>query len=487
MLKLLRKKKVAKRIFYALAILIIPAFVIWGSSSVLSGKDKAPNYAGIISNKKVSYDEFRDAYSAWKTQVRLQYGDKTDEIIHGFMNPVEATWDRLILLQEAKRRNIRISDQEIVARLTSFPFLERNGRFDPATYSLFLKYSLGVSPRVFEEQLRQNLAMARVFDQETKNVKITDEEVRREYEKINVQTRVRYVAFLNAGFKDAAAVSDDEIKAYYEKSKDSLKVPPQINAAYVGIESEGKMSGDEKKSAEERIQKFIATARQKGFEATAKESGLEIKETGLFGAQDSVPGFGWLPQLSEILFDLDARGISKIIQTSHGFYAFFIKEKKDAYLPQMKEAQEKIKEILGTQKAKEIALKKAREFLDLIKTRGMSFDDAVKQAGATVKETPLFSRESYIEELGMAEPLKEAAFKLKKDQVCDDVVTLEQGAYVIQSLDTPVFDEEKFKKEKDDFAQQALAQKRTQAFNVTFEAMRKNAHVASFVTEDMIR
>lgn len=50
-LKLLRNKKVSKKIFYVLAAIIIPAFVVWGSASVMN-KDKTPNIAGRISAKR---------------------------------------------------------------------------------------------------------------------------------------------------------------------------------------------------------------------------------------------------------------------------------------------------------------------------------------------------------------------------------------------------------------------------------------------------
>ncbi len=59
MLRLLRKKKVAKRIFYVLAAIIIPAFVIWGSASVINKKNDIPNVAGRIFGKNVSYDQFQ--------------------------------------------------------------------------------------------------------------------------------------------------------------------------------------------------------------------------------------------------------------------------------------------------------------------------------------------------------------------------------------------------------------------------------------------
>ncbi len=486
MLKLLRKKKVSKRIFYILAAIIIPAFVVWGSASVLN-KNKTPDYAGIIFGKKVSFDDFKDALYAWKTQLKLQYGEKAEEIASAFFEPTQAAWDRLILLHEVRQRKIRIKDADIVNALTDMPFLQRDGRFDPQTYDLFLRYSLGIPPRAFEEQLRQNLALAKVFQQVTAGVTITDDEIRKEYERQNVQTRVKYVFFPSQGYKDKVSIPEEEVKSYYEGSKEKFRVPPQINAQYLGLEFKEGSTEEEKAGLREKIKNALSTARNKGLTEAAKEAGLEVKETGLFGFEDPIPTFGWMRELSQLLFDLEAQTFSKPVELSRGVYLFRIKEKKDAYIPEFKDTKEKVKDTLLKERSKEIAKQKAREFLNAIKQRSLSFEKVAEAEGLAIKETPLFSSEGYIPELGMAQELKDAAFKLAKDAVADNPIELEQGFYCIKSLETAAFDEEKFKKDKDEFSKQALEQKRNKAFNDFFENLKKQAGLVSLVPKDLKR
>jgi len=57
LLKFLRKRKNMKRIMWALAILIIPAFVIWGAGTSEKRKEKGPSYAGKVFARKVSFEE----------------------------------------------------------------------------------------------------------------------------------------------------------------------------------------------------------------------------------------------------------------------------------------------------------------------------------------------------------------------------------------------------------------------------------------------
>ncbi|MGB2705583.1 MAG: SurA N-terminal domain-containing protein, partial [Candidatus Omnitrophota bacterium] len=57
MLNFLRKKHIAKKVLWALAVIIIPAFVLWGAGSL--SKRRFPfKYVGRISGRKVSVKEF---------------------------------------------------------------------------------------------------------------------------------------------------------------------------------------------------------------------------------------------------------------------------------------------------------------------------------------------------------------------------------------------------------------------------------------------
>jgi peptidyl-prolyl cis-trans isomerase D len=485
MLKLLRKKKVAKRIYYVLAALIIPAFVIWGSASVMN-KSKAPDYAGVLFGKKVSYEDFQNAMTAWKTQLKLQYGEKAEEAASTIFNPVQATWDRLTMLEEVRRRKIKVDDAETIKALTELPFLQRNGKFDPQTYELFLKYFIGLAPRIFEEHLRQNLAMAEIFKQETKGTAVSDEEVKAAYEKQNVQTRVAYIAFSPDAYKENVTVTDQEVQAYFEKSKETFKVPPQVDTVYAGVEYKEGATEEEKEAVKEKIKQLGNLARTKGLVAAAKELTIEIKETGYFGLDDPIPTLGWLPQLSNLLFDTETGSLSQIIQTSRGLFIFEIKDKKESYVPSFEEAKLKVKEALTNEKAKEIAKKKAEDLLVKIKNNKLSLEKAAEEAKLPVKETPLFSRESYVAELGMAQNLKDAAFKLEKGAIADEIVSLDQGFYIIQSLESPKLDEEKFGQEKEPFSKQLLEEKRNQTFNTFFETLRNKAHLVSYIDQASI-
>lgn len=469
-----------------LAAIIIPAFVIWGSASVIN-KSKAPAYAGVIFAKKISFDEFQDAFSAWRTQIKLQYGDKSEEVAATLYNPIQAAWDRLILIYETREKKIKVADAEVIAAITHLPFLQREGNFQPQTYQLFLKYALNEAPKVFEDHLRENLAMAKLFKEVTKDAGVSEEEVRKAYEQQNIQTRIKYAFFPSQGYKDKIAASEDDIKTYYETNKVKFSVPPQINVAYITIEFKEDTPDLVKSETADKIKKAYALSRKKGFHEAARELKLDIKETGLFGFDDPIPTLGWMPQLSTLLFDLPQGALSQIVETERGVYLFKVIEKKDTYIPDFKDTKEKVKDALLNEKSKEMAKQKALSFLAQIKTQGSAFEKAAQEASIDVKETPLFSREAYIPELGMAGPLKEVAFTLKAGEVANDSIELELGFYVVKSIETISVDEEKFKKEKSEFSEQLLDEKRNKIFNSYFENLKTRAGLTSYVDSSNLK
>ncbi|MDD2731513.1 MAG: SurA N-terminal domain-containing protein, partial [Candidatus Portnoybacteria bacterium] len=138
MLKKLSNKQFAKKIWIVLAILIVPAFVLWGFGNAFRS-DKGSGYAGKLFGKKVTALEFQDAYAAVKNQAIIQLGDKFTELQQQ-INLQSQAWDWLILAHEAKKRKIKASDKEVAETIQSFPFFQRKGQFDNKTYAEMLQY-----------------------------------------------------------------------------------------------------------------------------------------------------------------------------------------------------------------------------------------------------------------------------------------------------------------------------------------------------------
>ena len=185
MLKLLRNKKLAKKIWIVLAIMVLPAFLFWGIGSMGDNK-KQSIYLGELYGKKISSTEFKDALDAVKNLAIIRYGAKFSEM-EKQLNLNAQAWHRLILLHEAKMRKISVSDRQVIELIESYPFFQYKGSFDNRIYNDMLQYIFRTQPRAFEEQTRQNLMVSKLYAQITKDVSVDDKELRQAYAKSHDQ------------------------------------------------------------------------------------------------------------------------------------------------------------------------------------------------------------------------------------------------------------------------------------------------------------
>ncbi|RKY39246.1 MAG: hypothetical protein DRP75_02705 [Candidatus Omnitrophota bacterium] len=152
MLRLMRKKTRTIMIFSAL--LIIPAFFLWG----INARIEAKRYAGRIGKRRISYREYYQNLKAVKYQALLGYGDsKAEQDL-----PLEQqVWQRLYLIEEARRKKIKVSDEQVIAYIKKIPLFQDKEGFNKQRYKQILQ-SLGIEPRTFEELVRDTLKIRKL-------------------------------------------------------------------------------------------------------------------------------------------------------------------------------------------------------------------------------------------------------------------------------------------------------------------------------------
>ncbi|MGH7197410.1 MAG: SurA N-terminal domain-containing protein [Candidatus Omnitrophota bacterium] len=179
MIKFLRNKTVQKRIFLGLAILIIPAFTVWGV--VLNKEEgRVPSTLGFIENQRVTLKDYLASYRAAQHEILFRYGDRAHEIAP-LVNLKGEAWDRLLLVHHARREKVSVGDKEVVQWLTRQPIFQNKGKFDPNFYTLYVTNYLRISKRDFEEEIRQLLAIAKIGDKLREGIRISDEELKTLY------------------------------------------------------------------------------------------------------------------------------------------------------------------------------------------------------------------------------------------------------------------------------------------------------------------
>ena len=465
MLKLLRNKKIAKKIWIALAILILPAFILWGSGSLIRSR-RETDFSVRIFGRKISSSEYQDALEAVKNQLIIQYGEDFSNIKKN-LNLESQTWERIILLLEAKKRKIKTTDLEVMGLIQSYPFFQRKGRFDNAIYSQMLQYVFHTPPRIFEEQTRQNIILFKLYEESTRSVSLADEEIKEDYQKTNEQISIYYIASLYPDFIKDVVVSEEEIKDFFTGNSFQFKQPLSFNIEYVFLSLENK---NDEAAIKEKIGKLTSRLNKKeDFIKVANDFNLTVKVTGLFAQTDPIPGIGWSPEILNLMSLTQPGQFLPTIYSDKNFYIIRLKERKEPYIPYFDTIKDKVKEALINDRTQKLAREKIEDCLKKLKElyqidpKSVDFQKIAKEYGLKSDSTDLFKYGSYIEGVGASDNFWLVSGGLKDDEF-SEIINAPSGFYIIKLKSRIPVDEKKFETEKNEFAQKLLLQRKQEYF-----------------------
>ena len=343
MLKILRNKKVSRYIFWALVILILPAFVLWGSGSL--GRGGGPSCVGEIDNKKITFEDFYKSLLGVRVQIILNYFDKPETLEAFLKNRAflgRLAWDRLILMRETKKEKIRIPNSAIVTYVKDTnPIFLRDGRFDEQIYEYILRNNMGLDPRTFEEIVRQNLAIQELNDRLTRDITVTGPEVEALYKRDHQKFKIAYLYVPASDFTSEVAVTDDETAAYYEAHKQELVVPVKDDSGKetmraasfedakdditVFLTEQGGRGLAVEAAVKRRAELAALIAPGTAFAEAATEAGMAAPvETDFVGKADYLEGIGEAEPLIAAAARLGPGELSGVIETRKGALFFKI-------------------------------------------------------------------------------------------------------------------------------------------------------------------
>jgi len=497
MLKSLRKKGVAKKVIWVVAIIIIISFGFMGTAYLITGNNKT-GYAGHIFGKKISLEDFNKAYQNTRIQAIRQHGENLAKIAH-LLNLEAQTWDRIILLHEAKRRNIKIPDDQVVKIIQEDKSFERDNKFDMLLYNAILR-NLGIRPRDYEENIRNNLKIAELYKQTTSSAILSEQDIFREYQNRNEKIQISYVFVSPDPFKEGLTVGTSEVEQYYNNRKSDFLMPPAVNIQYIQMpfpqtpeptENSGDVTTDDPSSAE-ALKELKETVKDKAYsifqellvnpnmEEVAKTNNLATATSGFFSMEQPDLSLGWSYDLLNKIFQMEEGDINEPFETSDGIIIVQLKEERDAFIPEFAEAKEKAEKKVIEQKAQAIAKEKTAEYLDAIqnelnKSKLKDFPKAAKALELEIHQTPIFSRGQYLPKIGISKEFQEAAFTLNDDKTVSKVVETSTG-YCILHLDNYIpADKDEYMKVKDSLKEALLEEKQDSVFGDFVTQLRMKA------------
>lgn len=484
MLKQLRTKGVLKKVLWIVSGVIIISFGFGFGISRYGSAVSATSAAGKVFGKTVTIKEFQKYYEDTRDQAILMHGENFKKIQH-LLDMDNETWTRIILIREADRRGIKVQDAEVIAFIQTVPFFSRDGAFDRALYERILNYVFQRDPRGFEEGIRDQIKIMKVFHNETLGLRVADETVRKEYERRNKKVQVSYVLIDPQAFAKDIPVAEADVQAYYDGHRAEFLTPDSVNVSYLTIELAAEPAEADKAAALARardIRKKIADGAD--LVTTAKENGLAAGESGLISMEDSTLKLGWPLELLQKVFTAKAGEVLEPFVTAQGIVIARVTEQKPAYIPELAKVKDAVRDKITAEKAGALAQTKAEEVRKELAGRlssGAIFDAAATALGETARKTPFISLGDYIPEIGISEDLESAALELNKDQRLSDVVTTAKGPAILYWEAEEPIDEKKFEDVKNDFASTLNEEQRIAAMNRIVQEVKAQAKLESYL------
>ncbi len=173
-------------IMWSILAIIIVTFLFFGIFPAGGGRGVAAK----VNGETITTGELNRVYRNMLETYRQIFKDQfNDSLAKNLRTQAlrDLVQDRL-LVQEAERVGLKVSDQEVQTSIMSVPAFQIQGRFDQAAYVRYLDY-INVKPSAFEENQRQMILRRKLERIIEDGVDVTDQEVKEAYASRNAKAK----------------------------------------------------------------------------------------------------------------------------------------------------------------------------------------------------------------------------------------------------------------------------------------------------------
>jgi len=458
-MSVLRSKKFARRVLLAILILIIPAFVLWGVGSM----GNRPQPVGKIDGKKIFPEDIAESMQGIKVQLLMTLYGNSDMLRNIMKNRAlleRMAWERLVLLDAAKKARIKVTDKDVLEVISTHPVFQRDGSFNKEAYDYILRNTLAIQPRLFEEIVRQNLQVMAFRNELLKGVTVTDDEVKRFFKSVNDKAAITYLLVDKELFAGDVKLMPGEAKVYYDNNKNKMLSPAKIDIEYIAIPYG---SAREKGEAVEKLKKiypdFRTSPRQ--FASLAEKNGLACGRTGPFFREQLIPGVEFSKEMHAAAFALKKDEISLPLIPSSDEGVIYILHKTDEFPSEVlsfEEVRDKLSDALLDMKKLALSRKKADEIIEEVSSGNKTLEGAASEIDLEVVSTGPLASNDYIENIGPARGIIPLALTAGPGTTVSPIPT-KKGALIVRTDQIFPADEAKLIESREDLRKVLLQQK----------------------------
>jgi peptidyl-prolyl cis-trans isomerase D len=220
---------------FLLLLLILPSFVLVGVSQYEKRSDS--DGVATVDGRKISQQEWEAAQRRQLEQARAMMGAQFDQKLFDTPEAKQQVLDGLVAERaigaEVARSHLTVGNDSLYKGIIEQTGLRKpDGSFDLDAYKAFLA-SQGMSAEGFQQRVGYQLAVQQLAGS-VQATAFAPRSVANRLSDINDQQReVQELILPIANFASQVKVTDDMVKAYYDKNATLFQIPEQVKAEYV--------------------------------------------------------------------------------------------------------------------------------------------------------------------------------------------------------------------------------------------------------------
>jgi peptidyl-prolyl cis-trans isomerase D len=405
MIRFLQKdNRIVKGIFIAIIGVAVITMVITLVPGIFADTDVSSDSYAVVRSGGLMGRYFGTSTTITTPEVQqiaqriLQQNRYPDMMLQYVMpQAAQALIQRAVLVQEANRLGLQVSDVDLRRAMQTGPFSQAlfpGGQFvGEDRYADFVSNYFHTSIQDFETQVKKEIEISRLQAMVTGGVTVSDQDVRDDYRQQGTKIKFDYAvisaedlrkqinptdAELQAFFKQNTAryknaipetrklayialnqtdvpaggppVSNEQVMQYYQGHQKDFQVPEEVKVRHILIKvpagADAKTDAAAKQKAENLLKQikggadFAALAKANSDDPGSKEQGGEL---GMIQRGVTVPEF------EKTAFALQPGQVSDVIRTQFGYHIIKVEEKQTAHLKPLDEVRAQIVATLTRQ------------------------------------------------------------------------------------------------------------------------------------------
>lgn len=423
-------------------------------------QDRAgPDWVVSVNGDEVSALAYQRAYRATVEQYRQLFKDRfTDEMARSLKLQEQVidslVTDRLIH-QGAPAEGISVSNEELAAEIARMGVFHAGGGFSREQYLKVLSRA-GLTPAQFEPDMRGELLRRKLQTLLTAGVKVTEAELRQQWEIRQERVRAAYLlvspesflasaeateaeveayhkahpaeftrperrrilaAILPAASVPAPTVTDADVEAAYKERRREFEQPTRVRLAHILVRVPSVGGSEAEDKAREKAEAALRRVREGADFAQVAREVSEDPATALRGGELGLVAPGeQVPQFEQVAFGLKRGEVAGPVRTPYGYHVMKALE----IVPGSKKELREVAATLRANLTAEGQLRALREKAQAAHRALLGASDFAAEArrqGLTLRELGPFGRSDAVEGIGRVSEATAAIFVLPPDGV----------------------------------------------------------------------